>query len=336
MSVYFTGICGELGSNLAKIALDMGFSVSGNDLVRIKEAWRLRELNIMDQVRFLWKETRDLTEKDLEGTEILIDCGCYADRPFGENSPKAVLQNNLVAPQRLLEIAKTLDEKPVMIYPSSFVIFFGVPPSRQPLTEETSPAPKGTYALSKFYAEELYRCYHRTYDVPSMITRVGSCFASMGRTDQMVHRVIIEMLEKKPTVDLWSPQAGRAYTYGKDALNFYRLLLEKVRSDRAPIMKTLHNAGNVENKPYRNVEVVKEIAKLTGYEGSISLVNEYESTELVYDPAEGKEIPVTQRTDWKNGLTYKLLGWSPQYTLEEGLRETVEWFAERGPWRGFF
>ncbi len=324
MKVWITGISGELGSNLAKLLSEMGFKVYGNDIVRIKEAWRLSE--VIDQIEYTWKSTQDLDVNELKGMDFIIDAGCFADRPFGEKSPDFVFYNNITTIKRVLDIAKKLDKKPVTVYPSSFVIFFGVPPSEQPITENTVPRPQGMYALTKFFAEEICKMYYYTYKVPVIVTRVGSCFGEGGRSDQFIHRIIIEMLKGKDEIKVWSPKAGRAYTYANDALEFYRILFDKFTPELIGMI--LHNAGNKENKPYRNYEIAEIVKKITGYDKDICYIEEYEVTELVYDPKEGKKVPVIQHTDWKNSLTYKLLGWKPKYTITEGLKKTAKWFEE--------
>lgn len=322
--VYITGIAGELGSNLARLLLDMGFEVVGNDLVRLKEAWHLSD--IRDKIMYKWKATQDLNQEDFYLADVIFDAGCQADRPLGESSFYYTHQNNLTAPMHLLEVVKGLDTKPVCIYPSSFVIFFGVPPSEQPITEETRPKPKGMYALTKYFAEETYRLYHETYKIPVIITRVGSCFAPAGRSDQFIHRVIIEMLQRKPNVVVWSPGAGRAYTYGEDALEFYRLLFNRDLNDFVGM--TLHDAGNKENKAYNNIQMAELIKQITEYQRKVHYTDGYEVTELVYDDSVKREVPVIQHSDWEQSISYKLLGWKPKHTIKEGLKKTVDWFKE--------
>lgn len=322
--IYITGISGELGANITRVLLDMGFDVAGNDLTRIKEAWRLSDIE--DKITYKWKATQDLSREDLNGYDAIIDAGCQADRPLGETSPYYTHQNNLTAPMHLLEIVKGLAIKPICIYPSSFVIFFGVPPSEQPITEKTKPQPKGVYALTKYFAEETYRLYHNTYGVPVIITRVGSCFAGGGRSDQFIHRIIIEMLQEKEEIEVWSREAGRVYTYGEDALNFYKILFKKDLYDYVGL--TLHDGGNKENRAYTNTEIAEKLRKITGYEKEITYLDRYEVTELVTDPVTKETVPVVQHADWKNAATYELLGWQPKYTIEEGLKKTVEWFKD--------
>jgi nucleoside-diphosphate-sugar epimerase len=57
-------------------------------------------------------------------------------------------------------------------------------------------------------------------------------------------------------------------------------------------------------------------------------MDNYEVTELVFDPPKNMNVPVIQHTDWEHSLSRDLLGWQPKYTIEEGLKKTVEWFKD--------
>lgn len=324
--ILITGGAGALGSSLAKICLDMGFEVSINDIVRIKEAWRLKE--IRDKIKYKWCATQDLCKKDLEGIDIVNDCSCQADRPLGETSPRHTLINNITAPLRLLEIARDMKNPPIFLYPSSMVVFFGVPPSKQPVFEDTLPKPQGIYSLSKLYAEEIYRAYHKTYGIPTIVTRVGSAFSGVGRSDQFIHRVIIEMLKGKQKIIIWSPDVVRDWTYAVDVLDFYKLLIPKLIEDPKPwIGLTMHNAGLKEDDKYNVKSVSLKISELIGYNGNTDFKDDYESTELVWDG--DKKVPVQVWTKWKGLKANKLLGWKPRHTLKNSLKETIKGFEER-------
>jgi len=313
--IFITGIAGELGSHFARLCIDRGFDVKGNDIVRFNEAWRFKELGI--EVEYLWKSSYDLQLEDLEGSWLILDCASQPDRPLGTTSPQYTLQNNLLSPLRLLECVRRLDEKPVLLYPSSCNIFLGVPPEEQPLTESTRPRPINVYGWSKLAAEELYLTYHRCFGIPVVIVRTGSCYGPMGRSDQFVHRCILHMLKEKP-FRVRSPKASRTYTFAGDVLVFYDRLLDWLE-DSQEIGLTIHNGGNAENKPYETIEVARTIKKLTGSNAEL-----YEG---IYEAGEGLPDgrPVMQFES--SELAYELLGWKPKHTLKQGLKKTIDWFS---------
>ena len=109
MKIFLCGIAGVLGSTLAKHFIDKEHEVSGNDKVRIEEAWRLE--GYKDKLSYLWKSSTDLKYLDIANADVLIDCALEsADRPFGINSPITTLLGNILAPLGVLETVRKLKD----------------------------------------------------------------------------------------------------------------------------------------------------------------------------------------------------------------------------------
>jgi len=321
MEIVILGGAGELGSHFAKLCLDRGDNVTIIDVVRFYEAWRLVELDVADKVEYIWKSSLDITSKDFETCDIILDCACQADRPLGTSSPRHTMQANLGGPLAILESVKRLDIQPLIIYPSSCVEFLGVPQEDQPITEETIPKPTNMYGWSKWVAEEMYLTHSRAFDSPCTIVRTGSCYAPMMRTDQAIAQFIIKSL-KNENLYVKSPDATRTYTYAKDVLDFYELFLKKFESDTYPFRNlVISNGGNAEDRPFTTIEAARIIADLVGYDNFIEPAS-YESGEYI----NGK--PVYQ---WEapSKIAKSLLGWEPKYTFEDGLKETIQWFKTK-------
>ena len=312
MKIHITGIAGVLGSTLANHLLERGYTVAGNDVIRFEEAWKLD--GIKDKIEYKWKSTEDLKRHDLQNVDVLIDCGLpVPDRPVGISSPVYTVLGNILPPTLLLETVKSLNKKPICIYPSSFNSLYGH--AGQEFTEETKIAPSSVYGWTKGVVEELYLTYARAYGLPVIITRVGSAFGPKMRSDELVAKLIIHCLKNKP-FKLKSPMACRLWTYAKDVLSFYTVLLEQVDKH---IGKTLHCAGNKEGVTISNVELATKIQKITGNNIQI-LEDHYEPGELI----NGKPVNFTANSDY----TQKELNWKPRYTLDEGIKETANWFKE--------
>jgi len=314
MKVHITGVAGVLGSYLAEIFTKMGFSVQGNDIVRIDEAWRLK--GVRDNIRYIWKATQDLTQEDLTGVDLIIDAGLMvADRPMGTSSPEFTTLGNLLPPLRLLELVRRMPNNPFVLYPSSFNSLYGHPPGTT-FTEDTLPSPSTVYGWTKASAELLYLAYHKSFGVKAIITRVGSSYGPRGRSDELPMRLIIYGLLGR-TFKLRSPYASRLWTYIEDAGSFYMKLVEKIVDEPdAVVGKVLILAGNKGDRVVTNVELAEIIR---GFIPTLEYkLGEYEPGELI----NGKPVHFTINSE----RTRKLLNWQPQYTLEEGLSRTIEWF----------
>lgn len=316
LNVFITGIAGTLGSNLTRLLLDKGFNVKGNDIQRIDGAWKLRGV---EGYEYLWKSTIDLDKKDLIDVDVVFDCGLeFADRPLGISSPMHTVLGNLLPPMRLLEIARKMKNKPIMVYPSSFNSLYGHSPGSIYI-EETNVNPTNQYGWSKASAELLYTSYQKGFGIPIVISRVGSAYGARMRSDELVMKLIINCSKSASWV-MRSPYASRLWTYAEDVGSFYEALIENLDDC---VGKTLHCAGNYGDRVVTNIELSEIVARVIGREWKVEK-GEYEAGELV----DGK--PVSFSID--GSYTRNLLNWKPKYTIREGLEETVKWYNSEAPY----
>lgn len=301
-----------MGSTLAETFDDKNL-VQGNDIKRINENWRLNK-DIIGEGNYLWKSSFDLSPEDIKGVDVLIDCGIpYPDRPFGTDSPKTTMFDNLKPAMGILEAVKELDkeERPICVYASSFNVFYGN--KDHIISEDHLLTPATVYGWSKASAELLYQAYHRSFEIPIIISRVGSAFGPKGRSDEMVHNIIINALKDKNKY-LWSPLAERLWCYSGDVVRFYRKLLNNIQEH---VGSVLHCAGNKDPGITTNIEVAEMIKELTNSDMEI-IEGEYEKGELV----DGEPITF----EIKSKKTKSAIDWKPEHTLKEGLEKTINWF----------
>ena len=324
-NVLITGGNGVLGSSLAKEFLLKGSNVTVSEIVRRDESWRLEVLNVVDEVQYMWKSSLDLRPEDLRGIDLVIDTAIgFPDRPFCSDSPKSTMEMNIGPALGLLESVRHLDRKPLLIYPSSFNSLYG---SFGTYTESTSPNPASIYGWTKASVEQLYWTYHRSYGIPIIITRVGSGFGERMRTDELVAKLILSAVRRQRFV-MKSPNSSRMWTYLKDVVNAYLRIAEICDYGRSlELAETLDTrsevinvAGNLSDKIVKNLELAEIIKGITGGYPEVVPSNQYEPGELL------NGVPVNFGFDGEASRT--LLGWSPMFTLEEGLAKTFEWFSD--------
>jgi nucleoside-diphosphate-sugar epimerase len=324
--VVVLGGAGELGSNFAKVCIDKGLSVKVIDIVREREAWRHKWLGITEDVEYVWKSTFDLERNDLKGSSLILDAACQPDRPLGTSSPIYTQLINLTGPTRILEVLSKMETPPTTIYPSSSNIFIGVPPEQQPLVETTIPRPINYYAWSKLAAEQMYQTYSNIHKkMNNIIIRTGSCFGPGMRSDQMVANCILHMLNGE-VFNVRSPGASRTYTYTGDVLRFYDKMIDMIDVDPDFLKvynNVIHNGGNNEDVAYTTIDIARKIRDLVIEKCNVTSSglrpDDYECGETHHDGT-----PVMQYE--KSIVAEKALGWKPQFTVEQGLRETIDWF----------
>lgn len=324
--IMITGGNGVLGSALSQMFLKLGDEVSVIDIIRKDECWRLLEKGVMDDIDYTWKASQDIYPDELVEIDLVIDCAIgFPDRPFGSASPRAAINANLEPAVGLLESLRKLSNPPTVIYPSSFNSLYG---NRGLYNEKTPVNPTSVYGWTKSAVEQLYRTYHYSFDMPIMITRVGSSFGEMMRTDELVAKLIISNLQNKK-FSLKSPYSKRLWTYVGDVINSYEAIVKRSDYGHDPNFLdeirsrnfVLNIAGNLGDQIISNVEVGGLIGEIMGADLSVKLENFYEPGEKI----DGMPIDFTIDADW----TRKLLKKYPENTLREGLEKTIAWFTSK-------
>lgn len=327
-NVFITGGNGVLGSSLSKAFITRGDRVVVTETSRVEECWRLKELNILNRVRYLWKSSLDLDRTDLKDTDIIVDTAIgYADRPFCCNSPKSAMEMNIGPALGILEAVRKMDRKPLVIYPSSFNSLYG---NRGIYDELSIPNPSSIYGWTKSAAEQLYRVYSRSFGVPVIITRVGSGYGEMMRTDELAAKLMISAIKQEDFV-LKSPLSKRLWTYMGDVIQAYMRIADLSdygnnkdiveRLDREG--RVLNIAGNLSDDIVTNLELADMIKEISGRTLEVVQTEEYEPGELIND----RPVDFQFNAEWSR----KILNWKPETSLLEGLKRTFAWFSTRYP-----
>ena len=325
-NILITGGNGVLGSSLSDAFISRGDEVTVTEITREQECWRLRELNILDKVRFIWKSSLDLEPADLHGTDVIIDTAIgFPDRPFCNYSPKSAMEMNIGPALGLLEAARKMDERPLMIYPSSFNSLYG---GTGTYDELSKPNPASVYGWTKSAAEQLYWTYNRSFGIPVLITRVGSGYGEMMRTDELVAKLVIAAIKQEKFV-LRSPGSKRLWTYIGDVVNAYLRIAElfddgsnrDLVSELNKDDRVLNIAGNLSDEIVTNTKLAETIHEISGKGPQVVLTEEYEPGELI----DNRPVDFSFDADWSR----KVLNWKPEISLSEGLRRTIRWFSTK-------
>jgi dTDP-glucose 4,6-dehydratase len=168
--------------------------------------------------------------------------------------------------------------------------------------------PRGVYDEAKRFAEAMTMAYHRTHGVETRIVRIFNTYGPRMRLNdgRVVPNFMSQALQGKPLTVYGDGSQTRSFCYVTDLVDgIYRLLL----SDEAEPV----NIGNPTEITIR--EFAERINELTGNRAGIR-----------FEPLP-KDDPRQRQPDISKAR--RILGWSPQVQLAEGLEKTVAWFADR-------
>lgn len=178
------------------------------------------------------------------------------------------------------------------------------------LNEDSELSPNSPYAVAKVASDLYLRYMHGAYGFPFTTLRPYNTYGRKYNAHFFVERTITQML-KGGKVYLGDKSTVRDWIYVDDHVEAY--------------MKALGNGkaiGEViqvcSGKGYTTEQTADIIAKLTGFRG-----------EVVWNSTPRRPLDARILIG-DNSKARKLLGWEPKYTLEEGLRKTIEYWRKTG------
>jgi dTDP-glucose 4,6-dehydratase len=168
--------------------------------------------------------------------------------------------------------------------------------------------PRGVYDEAKRFAEAMTMAYHRFHKVDTRIVRIFNTYGPRMRLKdgRVVPAFIGQALRGEPLTVFGEGQQTRSFCYCSDLIDgIYRLS----QSD-------FHEPVNIGNPTeFTILEFAKLIIKLTDSKSKIT-----------YEPLPVDD-PKQRRPDISRAK--KLLGWGPKVKLEDGLRQTIEYFKDK-------
>jgi dTDP-glucose 4,6-dehydratase len=257
----------------------------------------------------------------------------HVDRSI--DSPGGFVHTNIVGTFELLEASRrhldrlTADERRRwrFLHVSTDEVYGSLGPEGR-FTETTPYAPNSPYAASKASADHLVRAYHRTYDLPALITNCSNNYGPYQFPEKLIPLVTLNALE------------GRALPIYGDGGNIRDWLF--VEDHCAGILRALeagrpgesYNLGGDTERT--NLQIVDAICdtleRITPAGGNPHLseqgVTSYRDLKTFVPDRKGHDY----RYAIDAGRARAELGWCPRHDFASGLERTVRWYVEHRDW----
>lgn len=322
--VLVTGATGILGSWVVKALLEHGATVVAL-LLDIDPHAELARSGDLNRITVVYGSVENYTVVDRAVGVWEVDTVLHlaAQSLVGPalRAPLSTFEANIRGTYHVLEACRIHADTVRAVVVASSDKAYGSHPSL-PYTEETPLRPQHPYDVSKACTDLLAQSYHDTYGLPVLVSRCGNIYGGGDLNwSRIVPGTIRSLLRQERPVIRSDGQYVRDYLYVKDAASAYLCLAE------AAMAGTVGHAFNFSGESRRTVlQIVDEIQRLMGRPDLSPDIQNATTAEI--------------REQW---LSFEkanaMLGWAPAYTLEDGLRETIEWYREwftsweRGPAR---
>jgi dTDP-glucose 4,6-dehydratase len=306
--VLITGAAGFIGSHLTELCIEKGYSVRAFVHYNSKNSWGwLEELKCLDKIDVVSGDIRDYDAVScaLSDCDTVFHLAALIGIPYSYVSPQAYLKTNIEGTYNVLQAARALATKNILITSTSET--YG---SAQyvPIDEKHPTVAQSPYSATKIAADHLALSYYRSFDLPVKIVRPFNTYGPRQSARAIIPTIITQLLNDQKTIKLGNVFPTRDLTFVKDTANGF---IEIAKSDR--LFGCITNMGMNEEISIGNL--VKLISEL------VDVQLEIIGDEQRIRPQKSE----VQRLRCNNSELLKHTNWKPQYDLKKGLLETIEW-----------
>src|SRR5882724_216331 len=308
-----TGATGLVGSWLVK-----ALSASGADIVCLVRDWvpqcELVRTRLLDRIKVVRGDVRDqaLIERALGEHEIdtVIHLAAQTIVGIANRNPISTFESNIQGTWALLEACRRSPSVKQIVIASSDKAYGDQ--DKLPYDENTPLQGQHPYDVSKSCADLLAQTYAVTYGLPVAITRCGNFYGGGDLNwNRIVPGTIRSIVRQQRPVIRSDGQFIRDYFYVEDGAAAYLLLAERLAAEP----NLAGEAFNFSNELQVTVsELVERILKLMHSDLKPDVRNEA-SNEIRH-----QYLSATKAR--------RMLGWSPIFTLDQGLESTILWYQE--------
>ncbi len=245
---------------------------------------------------------------DLDVDEI-YNLACPASPPHYQKDPIYTLKTSVWGMLNVLENARRYGAK---VLQASTSEVYG-DPTLSPQSESyrgnvNTMGPRACYDEGKRVAETLCYDYNKSYDVEVKVVRIFNTYGPQMHPEdgRVVSNFILQALQNKPITIYGDGSQTRAFCYVSDLVDGFIRFMDTEREVTGPL-----NLGNPREM------TIKQLA-----DAVIELTNSASTVDYLPLPVDD---PLQRCPDIS--FAENLLGWTPQVILEDGIKNTIEYFS---------
>ena len=312
-STLVTGATGLVGGWLVRRLLRLGA-----DVVCLVRDWvpssELVRGGLLDKVMAVRGDVRDqaLLERALGEFEVatVIHLAAQTIVPIANRNPVSTLDTNVAGTWAVLEACRRSPAVEQVVVASSDKAYGEA--DSLPYDEQTPLRGRHPYEVSKSCADLIAQSFGATYELPVVISRCGNFYGGGDLNwSRIVPGTIRSILRGERPVIRSDGRYVRDYFYVEDGAAAYTLLAERLAAE--PRLRG-HAFNFSDETPVSVVELVRRVLALVGSDLEPEILDEAtnEIREQRLSAARAREV----------------LGWRPLFSLDEGLRRTIDWYRD--------
>jgi dTDP-glucose 4,6-dehydratase len=312
MRLLVTGAAGFIGSNFVRYWLEQrpDDHVVGYDLLTYAG---VRE-NVPEGVPFVHGDIADLerAEQTLAEHEldIVVNFAAESHNSLAVQDPALFARTNVLGTQQLLEASRRQGVQRFHHISTCEVYGDLALDSDESFSEESPYRPRTPYNASKAAADHYVRSYFETFELPTTITNCSNNYGPFQFPEKVIPLFTTHALDDVSLPLYASTQNKREWLHVRDHCRAIELVLEQGEPGET------YNVGSGVERSIE--EIADAVLELTGKDESLKTIV--------------PDRPGHDRRYLLDSSKLRALGWSEEVGWDEGIAQTVNWYADNRDW----
>ncbi len=310
-NILVTGADGFIGSHLTELLLSEGYNVRALAQYNSFNNWGWLEQVSSPRLEVVCGDVRDpdYCRHITRGMDTVMHLAALIAIPYSYVAPDSYVDTNIKGTLNMLQAARDLGVERILVTSTSEVYGTAL---YVPIDEKHPRQPQSPYSATKIGADALAKSFYNAFELPVTIVRPFNTYGPRQSARAIIPTVITQIANGADEIMVGDLTPTRDFNFVRDtARGFLAIARAQGVEGRELNIAT--------GKEVTMEETLRTIASLMGREVNWTVdpqrlrPSKSEVRRLLGDASELR----------------RLTGWQPEYTLEEGLRATIEWFTDK-------
>lgn len=311
--VLVTGAEGFIGSHLTERLVDIGAEVTALVQYNSFNNWGWIDTfdkRVKDSLNVVTGDIReyDGMKRIIKGQDVVFHLAALIAIPYSYLSPMAYVRTNVEGTTNVLEACKEYDVQKIVHTSTSETYGTAL---YVPIDESHPMQGQSPYSASKIGADKMAESFYKSFDMPIATLRPFNTYGPRQSARAVIPTIISQILAGKKEIKLGSLTPTRDFNYVKDTAEAF---IKVAESDKT-IGQVINAGSNYEISIGDTVKKIIDIMR--------------SDTNIICDEQrirpEGSEV---NRLWADNTKIKQLTDWTPKYSIDNGLEETVNWIRD--------
>ena len=306
--VLVTGADGFIGSHLTEMLLEQGYQVKALSYYNSFNYWGWLDNISHQNLEVITGDVRDphFCKHITQDIDVIYHLAALIAIPYSYVAPDSYVDTNVKGTLNICQAAKENGVKRVLVTSTSEVYGTAL---YVPIDENHPKQPQSPYSASKIGADMMAMSFFNAFELPIVVVRPFNTYGPRQSARAIIPTIITQIANGAKEIKLGDLTPTRDFNFVKDTC---RGFIELAKCDAA-IGQEVNIASNYEISMRDTLEMIAKIMN-----SDVKFIED----EQRLRPTKSEVF----RLWGDNAKMKELTGFEPEYSIEQGLRETVEWF----------